>query len=50
MNSTLTAEVKDGKQSRKIERSSAIGVSGEILLLYLWVLHALFAQHLPAAQ
>jgi hypothetical protein len=42
--------VKDGKQSKKIERSSDIGAENEILWLRIVRDAVLFAHPLPGAQ
>jgi hypothetical protein len=42
--------VKDGKQSEKIERSSAIGAENEILWLRIVRRVVLFAHPVPGAQ
>jgi len=50
MPSTLTARVKDGKQSKKIERNIRKAHLIEILLLSLSVIVLMFARGLRDAQ
>ncbi|MNF73852.1 hypothetical protein D3C84_558670 [compost metagenome] len=50
MPSTLTAGVKVGKQSKKIERNTRREIFGAILLLRLVLIFGLFAQGLNDAQ
>jgi hypothetical protein len=50
MPSTLTAGVKDGKRSKKIERNPLQGICNEILLLKIVVILRLFVQGLSDAQ
>ncbi|MNP79395.1 hypothetical protein D3C76_1772240 [compost metagenome] len=50
MSSTLTSGVKDGKQSKKIERNTRECVFIEILLLFIASLFDFFAQGLSDAQ
>jgi hypothetical protein len=50
MPSTLTSGVKDGKQSKKIERNTRERLFIEILLLVMLTIFELFAQGLNDAQ
>ncbi|VVO52120.1 hypothetical protein PS854_00342 [Pseudomonas fluorescens] len=50
MPSTLTARVKVGKQSKKIERNTRQDIFSAILLLRLVSIFGLFAQGLIDAQ
>jgi len=50
MPSTLTLGVKDGKQSKKIERNPRQDIFCEILLLRIMMIFWLFARGLSDAQ